>query len=100
MKQYAKKFYKSTAWFSKRKVVLKRDEYCCQECKRYGKNTDATTVHHINPLLDLPELRLVNWNLLSLCSRCHDKMHNRTTDQLTLLGEWWKEHAERKKENV
>jgi 5-methylcytosine-specific restriction enzyme A len=71
--------------------VLKRDEYRCQECKRYGKNIEATTVHHINPLLERPDLRLVTKNLLSLCGTCHDKMHDRITDRLTALGEQWRE---------
>jgi 5-methylcytosine-specific restriction enzyme A len=75
--------------------VLKRDEYRCQECKRYGKNTEATTVHHINPLLERPELRLLSTNLLSLCGKCHDKMHDRITDKLTVLGEWWRERMMR-----
>ncbi|EFR8992811.1 HNH endonuclease, partial [Listeria monocytogenes] len=30
-------FYKSKAWVSIRKEVLKRDNYECQECKRQGK---------------------------------------------------------------
>jgi len=82
-------FYTSRLWKNKRTRILKRDEYCCRECKRYGKHTDATTVHHINPLLNRPELRLTNWNLLSLCSKCHDKMHNRICDELTTLGLYW-----------
>ncbi|KEZ51341.1 HNH endonuclease [Metabacillus indicus] len=95
MKSYANKFYKSSTWECKRIRILKRDLYECRECKRYGKKTAASTVHHINPLLDKPELRLATWNLLSLCNRCHDKMHDRTTDRLTTLGEWWVERAER-----
>jgi 5-methylcytosine-specific restriction enzyme A len=88
-------FYKSTHWKSKRKKVLKRDEYRCQECKRYGKSREATTVHHINPLLVRPELRLESWNLISLCGKCHDKMHDRSNDELTELGEQWRERVER-----
>ncbi len=56
-------FYKTSMWKYKRLAVLKRDGYCCQECKRYGKNRDATVVHHVNPLTDSPELRLQSWNL-------------------------------------
>lgn len=82
-------FYVTNPWKNKRKRILKRDGYCCRECKRYGKTTEATTVHHINPLRDRPELRLTNWNLLSLCKTCHDKMHNRITDELTTLGLYW-----------
>lgn len=84
-------FYKSTSWRSKRIKVLKRDSYECQECKRYGKSRTATTVHHCNPLETHPSLRLTTWNLLSLCGKCHDAMHDRVNDSLTALGEYWRE---------
>jgi 5-methylcytosine-specific restriction enzyme A len=86
-------FYKTQRWKSKREKVLRRDEYACRECKRYGKFTNATTVHHMHPLSDRPDIRLESWNLLSLCGHCHDKMHDRITDKLTKLGEIWREKA-------
>ena len=81
-----KDFYKSTKWKTKRTNILKRDSYLCQECKRYGKTTGATTVHHVKPLEFNYELRLDSNNLISLCSVCHDKMHDRTNNELTDLG--------------
>ncbi|CAM3744353.1 HNH endonuclease [Cohnella lubricantis] len=84
-------FYKTRKWINKREKVLRRDEYMCRECRRYGKTSAATTVHHINQLRDHPELALAEWNLISLCGRCHDKMHDRTTDALTALGQAWVE---------
>lgn len=86
-------FYKTTNWKSKREKILKRDKYLCQECKRYGTRKEATTVHHINPLKERPDLRLTAWNLISFCGACHGKMHNRETDELTILGEQWRERA-------
>lgn len=86
-------FYKTTRWKSKRDKILKRDEYRCQECKRYGKTTEATTVHHIYPLLEYPLLRLETRNLISLCSKCHDKMHDRVTNKSTELGKQWQERV-------
>jgi len=86
-------FYKSRQWVNKREKILRRDEYLCRECRRYGKTTPATTVHHVNPLKDNPELALAGWNLISLCSRCHDAMHDRTTDALTALGRAWVERV-------
>ncbi|MEI7027145.1 HNH endonuclease [Paenibacillus sp. y28] len=83
-------FYKSTKWLRKRETVLRRDEYLCQECKRYGRSTSATTVHHAHPLEQYPEFKLVSENLVSFCGACHDTMHNRTTDELTEAGERWK----------
>lgn len=83
-------FYKSKAWRGKRTKILRRDQYECRNCKRYGKSRTATTVHHCHPLETHPELRLTTWNLLSLCSTCHDKMHDRFNDILTPLGEEWR----------
>jgi 5-methylcytosine-specific restriction endonuclease McrA len=81
-----KDFYKSTKWKTKRTNILKRDNYMCQECKRYGKTTGATTVHHVKPLEFNYDLRLDSNNLISLCSKCHDKMHDRSNNELTNLG--------------
>ncbi|RJQ25533.1 MAG: hypothetical protein C4589_11075 [Peptococcaceae bacterium] len=56
---------------------------------RYGKSTPATTVHHVYPLEQRPELSMVNWNLISLCCKCHDSMHDRSNNELTELGKAW-----------
>ena len=84
-------FYKSARWKNKREKIMRRDQYLCQECKRYGRTTPATTVHHINPLEQYPELALVSANLVSLCGPCHDAMHDRTTGALTDAGKRWQE---------
>lgn len=95
-------FYKSYAWRHKRERVLRRDGYLCCECRRYGRSTPATTVHHIEPLKDKPELRLEGSNLISLCNKCHEQMHNRDTNTLTPLGVEWvrrKNHGVIKRES-
>lgn len=79
-------FYKSPKWTSKRGRILRRDSYECQNCKRYFKTKTATTVHHIYFYEDYPELALLSWNLISLCNDCHNKMHNRVSDEPTNLG--------------
>ena len=81
--------YKDSRWRSKREVILKRDAYICRECSRYGKTQAAEQVHHINPVEIYPELALVNDNLVSLCTGCHDKMHNRNDRTLTAAGMIW-----------
>lgn len=86
-------FYKSKRWLNKRARILRRDEYLCQECKRYGRSVPATTVHHIHPIEDRPDLALVSENLISLCSKCHDAMHNRNSDKLTEKGMKWAERV-------
>jgi 5-methylcytosine-specific restriction endonuclease McrA len=86
-------FYKTPAWLHRRESVLRRDEYLCQECKRYGRSTAATTVHHIIPLawclIYNIALALNPKNLISLCGQCHNKMHDRDSDKLTALGLEW-----------
>lgn len=84
-------FYATTKWKRVRSIVLRRDEYMCRHCKRYGKTQTATTVHHIHPLETHAELSLASWNLLSLCDKCHNSMHDRTTHELTEIGLFWKE---------
>lgn len=78
--------YRNVKWRNKREVILKRDVYLCRECKRYGKTTQATTVHHIKPVEHYPELTYSTNNLYSLCSKCHNEMHDRNTDELTSKG--------------
>lgn len=68
-------FYQSPRWELKRRAILRRDGYMCQECKRYGRIRQATTVHHIKHLDEHPELAYTDSNLVSLCANCHNKMH-------------------------
>ena len=85
-------YYKRPRWKHKRKVILKRDDYLCRECKRYGRATEATTVHHIIPLawclIYKPEFAMTSVNLLSLC-KCHGEMHDKTNNRLTDKGLAW-----------
>ena len=78
--------YKSMKWKKIRAKVLRRDEYLCRECKRYGKTTLATTVHHIKPASKYPEIRFNINNLYSCCANCHNTFHDRNTDGLTDKG--------------
>lgn len=67
--------YKSGKWKRKRRSILKRDKFLCQECKKYGRRRDAQTVHHIKAVELFPELAFVDNNLISLCNACHNKAH-------------------------
>lgn len=76
-------FYTSKRWRRKREIILKRDNYTCQWCKRYdGGKTPATVVHHIKHLEDYPELAYKDSNLISLCSKCHNKAHPEKTAKI------------------
>jgi len=86
-------YYKQPQWKRKRVVVLKRDDYLCRECVRYGKTTQATTVHHCCPLEKYHELALVSANLVSMCAKCHGSMHNKIDGTLTEAGEAWRERV-------
>ena len=68
----------------------------CKECSRYGKSTLANIVHHIIPLEERTDLALDNRNLVSLCERCHERMHNKFNNELSKLGLEWRERLERK----
>jgi len=40
-------FYHTHRWHTLRDKILRRDKFLCVECVRYGKHTQATTVHHV-----------------------------------------------------
>lgn len=88
-------FYWTKAWRRIRRAVLKMDRHECQECKRRGKYTRATLVHHINELKDRPALALTieyegKRNLESLCNPCHERTHNHRQEvKPPLTEEWW-----------
>lgn len=89
--------YADKRWPPLRARILRRDDYLCQQCLRYGKHRAATTVHHCFPAGRYPGYAWAAWNLVSLCSRCHDAMHDRNSEQLTPLGEQWRRRADQRK---
>lgn len=78
--------YKSMRWRRLRERILKRDNYECRECNRYGKTRIATTVHHIKPVEQYPKLMYDVNNLYSCCNECHNSFHDRITNELTIKG--------------
>lgn len=74
-REWCRWFYKSTAWKHKRKHILRRDNYECQKCKREGRYSKATDVHHVKRLDNHPEFALTDDNLESLCPACHNREH-------------------------
>ena len=80
-------FYKQHRWRHLRKRILRKDNYLCQLSLRYGMRVEADTVHHIFPLEYYPELKFVEWNLISLCKEQHNALHSREGHNLTQKGE-------------
>ena len=62
-------YLKSDAWKRKRYVVLKRDNWTCQEC-----GAKATQVHHKKYAKYQIGKEPIKW-LVSLCKPCHRKKH-------------------------
>lgn len=59
-----------------------RDRYLlrhplCEACRREERLTLATLVHHVKPLADGGTND--ESNLMSLCTSCHEKIHQRST---------------------
>ena len=69
------KFYKSIQWRAVRKLVLHRDAYLCQTCKRQGRITPATIVHHIVPVRYDSKMALEPDNLETMCASCNIAEH-------------------------
>ena len=68
-RDYYREYLKSDAWQRKRYVVLKRDNWTCQEC-----GAKATEVHHLKYAKYQIGKEPIDW-LVSLCSPCHRKKH-------------------------
>lgn len=88
--------YTNAAWQNKRAKILRRDKYIDQIEKRKGRMIPADTVHHIFPLEDFPEYALCDWNLISVSSQTHNRLHYRTTRELTKEGRELMERTKKK----
>ncbi|WP_201288916.1 HNH endonuclease [Erysipelothrix anatis] len=82
-------FYKSTDWDIARESALIRDKGVCQWFLGKFKHevtpdhislVTATTVHHIKPLREYPELALDVSNLVSLSFEAHERIEGRWRD--------------------
>ncbi|MCM1532785.1 MAG: HNH endonuclease [Ruminococcus flavefaciens] len=62
--------------------MLERDDYLCQVCKRAGRVTPATTVHHIKAVRTDYSKRLDPNNLETICKACHNQEHNERAQSL------------------
>ena len=67
-------FRKSRQYQQWRTVVLARDDHVCRVCGGMEK----LNAHHILPVKDYPELRLIVLNGLAICKSCHREKHSAT----------------------
>lgn len=72
------RFYNSTAWKKKRQEILERDNHECVMCREVGKfSNQCLQIHHIKELEDYPSLALDNENLITICNRHHNLVHDK-----------------------
>lgn len=76
----------SQRWKRKRKAILARDRYTDQLELRGGVHVEADMVHHILPAEQYPQYFYTDWNLISVSRATHELLHNRLTNELTVLG--------------
>lgn len=73
----SKQFYQSAAWSKVRLMALERDNYLCQECFQNKRLTKADVVHHIIEVRDDFTKALELDNLVSICHKHHNRIHDR-----------------------
>lgn len=81
------KFYKTDEWYGLRAEVMAEHHCECVMCAERGRYSRAVIVHHVNEVRFHPELALSKHyhdafgrrlpNLLPLCARCHNEVHDR-----------------------
>lgn len=72
-------FYQSIKWKKKRQAILRRDNYLCKECKKYGRITEAKEVHHIVHLEDSTRTGLgsgISWDFDTLALLAKSSVFN------------------------
>ena len=62
-------------WLIKAKEIRERDGHRCKRCGGGGNGATKLVVHHIKTWAEFPELRFIDLNLITLCSKCHVLVH-------------------------
>ncbi len=86
--------YSCGKWKKKRQRILRLDGYRCRVAEMFGRQEEATTVHHIYSAEVYPEYAWCDWNLISVSQASHNKLENRKTRELTDLGRKLMERTE------
>lgn len=79
MKEWAEKFYKSSAWKECRAAYAKSKGGLCEKCLAEGVFSVGEIVHHKIKLtpqnVNVPAITLAQENLELVCRECHAKEH-------------------------
>ena len=73
---FRQKIYSRSKWKELRKKILKRDNYQCVICGAKHSSKNKLVVHHIYPISSFPEFAIEEWNLVTVCEKCHKKLHH------------------------
>ena len=73
-KDFARKFYSSSAWLTARELYLKTQDYICERC-----GEPALIVHHVKHInkdnINDPNITLSFDNFMAVCQECHNQIH-------------------------
>lgn len=69
------KLYSKSEWKTMIRKILARDGYRCQICGAEHKDGRKLVIHHLLPVSCFPEFIDKEWNLVTLCDKCHKKIH-------------------------
>lgn len=75
--------YTSTKWRKLRLAHLQQHPLC-ELCQKEGKVVPASQIHHIDSFMNYEGMKRYavaydSNNLMSLCEKCHQKVHNHPT---------------------
>ena len=81
-------FYQSKEWKVLRATKFYDSNGICEMCLKDGIINEAREIHHIVPITRDWSKRLEYNNLISLCSNCHNKIHDRQSCLQSFLDFW------------
>ena len=79
-----KKFYSSSQWQKARDRYLKKNPLC-EICEKKGRTKAAEVVHHKVEVKENFSKRLDIDNLMSLCKKCHQEVHQTKNDTKVII---------------